>query len=179
MQHDLFFFRLILETQMLSLVLRKITGYNVYFSQYLLKSNSSFSEASASASKKWKNLPEKEKERFNTEASKLPEKKKHSNKSAHSAFISENFSKLGDKSNPLDQTKLNEKWASMTYEQKSKYGKVKDPNAPKKPTHAYGHFVQQKHAEFYKEHGTPQEAMKSLGKAWKNLSEEEKASYKK
>lgn len=70
--------------------------------------------------------------------------------------------------------------ATGRYTLKKGYKKVKDPNAPKRPNNAYMIFYNEKRAEVVAANPgiKPKEVMSRLGQMWRQMGEDQKASYK-
>jgi high mobility group protein B2 len=121
----------------------------------------SFTEATKELGKKWNNLSDSEKGKFNEIAAKDKERYQKENEKYISSGAAAKFAKANPK-----------------VSKKVKKGE-KDPNAPKKPLSAYMIFAKEKRAEVVEKNKTAGfgEIGKLIGDLWKNTSAADKQTY--
>eukprot|EP00835_Amoeboradix_gromovi_P003593 NODE_244_length_13037_cov_0.560442.p8 type:complete len:172 gc:universal NODE_244_length_13037_cov_0.560442:10116-9601(-) len=169
---------------LMRLVYRKINGYNLFVRETAKEiGQEDFLKKVAGL---WKNLSSEEKEEFNQKAKLEPEKVKKT-PSAYNLFVKDNYKSLGNKEDPLDLSKLSQKWNTLSESEKSAYkpathnSSLESPSSPKnsKKPSAYNNFIK---ANFGKTHADGEKAsstLKTLAEQYRSLSNTEKESYKK
>ena len=161
---------------MLTLILRKsLSGYNLFFKETFAEINLDFKDSSKMISEKWKKLDDASKTEYNDKASSLPAKKKHKT-SAYNKYVAAQFKTTG-KSGIEGITELAKKWNKMTFEQKSEYGRVKDPNKEVKLT-GYTLFVKSNFGKLHDTGSQAKDTFEKIAKKWESLSDSEKESFK-
>ncbi len=159
----------------MSPILKRLTGFNLFTQEKLTKGKVVTDEIKR-ISMLWKEQSDQVRKEYKQKALELPQQEKNLNKkSAYNVFISENYSKYKNPENNLDLSQLATKWKSMSFEEKSRYGTVK--NSKPGTGNAYARFVQSAYPALKKSGVSFADAGSKMAEMWKALSLSEKAQF--
>eukprot|EP00835_Amoeboradix_gromovi_P006266 NODE_706_length_4978_cov_0.203730.p3 type:complete len:180 gc:universal NODE_706_length_4978_cov_0.203730:4476-3937(-) len=167
---------------------RHLSGYNLFYREVYSKLRDPlFHTTTQMVANEWSKLDIEKKKYYNELASKIPKKlpkleKKNSKGSAYVAFLKHRTLESRNEGRNAELSRMQKEWKLMSYEDKSKFGKVKNSDLNPNPNTTglvpYRNFVK---LNFHKYHelGKPSGTFKKLGQLWKLLPLNEKNFYAK